>query len=882
MNAQELIDELKAQGITLQWDGASINWEAPFDFVPPEEIVELVKKNWDEIIKRINGPPPEWLLSGTNIVRLTQGDCLGVMGMYPDNLVDLIVTDPPYGYQFMGKDWDKAVPSVEIWKECLRVLKPGGFAFIMSAPRQDVLARMIINLEDAGFRTGFTSLYWTYASGFPKAHNISRSIDNRDGYKGKIVGYKKGVGGENINDIVRGKKVRNTTESGAKGVGAYGCGAKQVSVNVPIREPSEKAKQFNGSYGGYQPKPAVEVIIIAQKPLSEKTFVDQALSNKKGITWLDDCRIPYGNESVWSAEGGVQWSPEKKWNKIEKRSGNESGRFPANLLISDNVLDDGLDHTSHPMDCVAKNDGGVCYGKYSPHRAFNPGDTGGYSRFFSLDAWIQKNQQEGLNFNNLEEIVQHNLPFMIIPKASKNEKNFGCDELDEKPSASSEFRPNHTKKAKKGENGNPYGRWKKLINNHPTVKPILLMSYLITMGSREGDIVLDPFCGSGTTCLAARLLKRPCIGIEKDPGYAKIAAARIRELTLLSYIKQGQQKRTNTKSKGRDHNPVKRTSAGKTVIFHDKSGIALTKQTKIDSHNFPFTLNTGIGCHFGCRYCYLQGYPFNRHAKFPVEAKVKLWIADKLDKELGKYKHLPQHLKRVQVNVAAEGYLPLVMSKVKKEKNRDIMAEVLQVFRKHWEKGNHWMVHLITKSHMVLKHLDIISAMKDQVQLELTITTLDENRRRKMEGLAPSVAKRLQVIRRFSSAGVFVRAMCMPLIGDRKDAETIKAACFENGARAFKHKGVNYWDEKALLNGETTKATGRHDDVFEDLLVKSCEPYRVDSEIQKMTVKMPVIVNSGKTKRWKGYKEENLEDREMTMEVSGYSEINDIDWGYVK
>ena len=172
--------------------------------------------------------------------------------------------------------------------------------------------------------------------------------------------------------------------------------------------------------------------------------------------------------------------------------------------------------------------------------------------------------------------------------------------------------------------------------------------------------------------------------------------------------------------------------------------------------------------------------------------------------------------------------------------------------------------------------------MSDQIQLELTITTLDEVRRRKMEGLAPSVAKRLQVIRKFSSAGVFVRAMCMPLIGDRKDAETIRAACFDNGARAFKHKGVNYWDEQALLNGETTKTTGRHDDVFEDLLVNSCEPYRVDGEIQKMTVKMPVIVKPGKSKRWKGYKKADLEDREMTMEVSGYSEINDIDWGYVK
>ena len=147
MNAQELINTLKAQDITLHWDGVNLKWRASFEYSPPSEIIDLIRENRDEIIKRIDGPVPDWLLSETNIVKLTQGDCLGAMGRFQTNLVDLIVTDPPYGYKFMGKDWDKAVPSVEIWKECLRVLKPGGFAFIMSAPRQDVLARMIVNLE---------------------------------------------------------------------------------------------------------------------------------------------------------------------------------------------------------------------------------------------------------------------------------------------------------------------------------------------------------------------------------------------------------------------------------------------------------------------------------------------------------------------------------------------------------------------------------------------------------------------------------------------------------------------------------------------------------------------------------------------------------------
>jgi len=101
------------------------------------------------------------------------GDCLELMKELDSDSVDLILTDPPYGYSFMGKDWDKAVPSVDVWRECLRILKPGGWCFVMSAPRQDVLSRMIVNLSDAGFKTDFTSIYWAYASGFPKATNVS-------------------------------------------------------------------------------------------------------------------------------------------------------------------------------------------------------------------------------------------------------------------------------------------------------------------------------------------------------------------------------------------------------------------------------------------------------------------------------------------------------------------------------------------------------------------------------------------------------------------------------------------------------------------------------------------------------------------------------------
>lgn len=110
---------------------------------------------------------------------LIQGNSKEELTKLPDNSIDAVITDPPYGYSFMGKDWDKALPDIEIFKECLRVLKPGAFAMVMAAPRQDVLSRMMILLDEAGFNIDFTSIYWTYATGFPKANNIGKAVDKR-------------------------------------------------------------------------------------------------------------------------------------------------------------------------------------------------------------------------------------------------------------------------------------------------------------------------------------------------------------------------------------------------------------------------------------------------------------------------------------------------------------------------------------------------------------------------------------------------------------------------------------------------------------------------------------------------------------------------------
>jgi site-specific DNA-methyltransferase (adenine-specific) len=188
--------------------------------------------------------------------KIINGDCLEVLKSQPANSVDLIVTDPPYGYSFMGKEWDKAVPPVTIWKECLRVLKPGAFAFVMSAPRQDVLHRMIEKLEQAGFDTSFTSIYWAYASGFPKAMNLGKAVDRKLGNEREVVG-------RNPNSRENCDKSNTIYESGTVGKTDY---------------ITKGTSPLEGSYGGFQPKPAVEIIIVAMKPMVEDTYIAQSLA----------------------------------------------------------------------------------------------------------------------------------------------------------------------------------------------------------------------------------------------------------------------------------------------------------------------------------------------------------------------------------------------------------------------------------------------------------------------------------------------------------------------------------------------------------------------------------------------------------------------------
>jgi site-specific DNA-methyltransferase (adenine-specific) len=453
-------------------------------------------------------------------LELRFGDCLSELKLLENDSVDLVCTDPPYGYSFMGKDWDKAVPSVEIWRECLRVLKPGCFAFVMSAPRSDVQCEMILKLKEAGFEVGFSPIYWAYASGFPKACNISKMVDKRLGVEPEIIG----------------KQIKGSSPLAGNYNGEWTDGQKDGEFNL-TKPSSNEAKLLDGLFGGFQPKPAVEVVLVVMKPIEEKTYVEQALKNGHGGTWLGRCRIPYeSNDDIIKknphtlSKGSDAYDSNcyGKYNATNEPIDytKQDGRFPANLLVSDNVLDNGVPTSQgHWSKSKTTGFGEFGNGKSEYFGVGNKSKVEGFSRYFSLDAWWDKAIKE------LPEEQRKTFPFLITPKASKSEKNKGCEKMDDKLTASSEFRPNHLEKTLNGESGNPFGRWTPVKNNHPTVKPLKLMQYLVTLGCNKGEIVLDPFVGSGTTCIASKLQGRKSIGVEMCKEYFEIAKARCKSFS---------------------------------------------------------------------------------------------------------------------------------------------------------------------------------------------------------------------------------------------------------------------------------------------------------------------------------------------------------------
>ena len=231
--------------------------------------------------------------------QLHHGDCLEVLRSMPDCSVDSIVTDPPYGLSFMGKKWDYDVPSVDVWVECLRVLKPGGHLLAFAGTRTQ--HRMAVRIEDAGFEIR-DMIAWVYGSGFPKSLDVSKAIDKAAGHE-------------------RATEYEPNHKNGTFGKGMGG--GKHGAVSEP--PVSDAARQWQG--WGTALKPALEPITVARKPLVG-TVAENVLQHGTGAINVDGGRVGtdsisvHNNPEIYSFNG----------NKSETVYRTHTGRWPANFI----------------------------------------------------------------------------------------------------------------------------------------------------------------------------------------------------------------------------------------------------------------------------------------------------------------------------------------------------------------------------------------------------------------------------------------------------------------------------------------------------------------------------------------------------------------------
>ena len=479
-----------------------------------------------------------------NTFNIHIGDNQLILPTLPDNSVDSIVTDPPYELGFMGKTWDATgiAYNVELWRECLRVLKPGGHLLAFSGSR--TYHRMAVAIEDAGFQIR-DQIMWVYGSGFPKSLNISKAIDKTNGETGrkeKFTAFMRstGITAKRIDEatktmmgshytthptqpaiptfelwqkirplidatipkwvdelVDRIEAERKLVGSDTKARSTAGKSALPTVGGTTIYETwditapaTAEAEEWDG--WGTALKPAHEPIVLARKPLMG-TVANNVLTYGVGGINIDGCRV--GEREVSQSRGAKVTSA--VYGKINVASLDDAypeglGRFPANFIHdgSDEVLQLFPDTKStKSMRGVGLSSSNV-YGQgdkqFDTMRGHD--DSGSAARFFYCAKANKKDRNQGLN--GFEE------------KRPDERSVTGMGTFEEKGVA-------------------------KQANHHPTVKPTDLMRYLCRLVTPPNGTVLDPFTGSGSTGKAALLEGFNFIGIEQSEEYAAIAQARI-------------------------------------------------------------------------------------------------------------------------------------------------------------------------------------------------------------------------------------------------------------------------------------------------------------------------------------------------------------------
>ena len=388
---------------------------------------------------------------------IINGDCRKVLPELGEQ-VDAVVTDPPYGLSFMGKDWDHGVPGVEFWRVISDAMKPGAHLLAFGGTR--TFHRLTCAIEDAGFEIR-DCVMWVYGSGFPKSLDVSKAID-------------KAAGAENV----VGTKPDRWTGKGNSLNFATDRQQSECKITAPA---TDAARQWDG--WGTALKPAWEPIIVARKPLIG-TVAANVQQFGTGAINVDGCRVGTSGASRKIATEARGDSTGCYGDGLNGGSGERDlpqGRWPANLIH------DGSEEVValFPQTAPSPN-GPVKQGGHHRHDVglsgesregfgVGYGDTGSAARFFYCA------KASGTDRGNLDA---YDMPL------------FGETLL--------EFR-----------------------NDHPTVKPVALMEYLLKLVVPPGGVVLDPFMGSGSTLVAAKAHGCRAIGIDLDPRYCEIAEKRL-------------------------------------------------------------------------------------------------------------------------------------------------------------------------------------------------------------------------------------------------------------------------------------------------------------------------------------------------------------------
>ena len=350
-------------------------------------------------------------------------------------------------------------------------------------------------------------------SGFPKSHDVSKGIDKMLGAeRARVPGPKTG----GMAALNAGNADHGYRDS------AYYADGNMMQSGEPA---TPEAARWQG--WGTALKPAWEPICVARKPLIG-TVAKNVMEHGTGALNIDGCRVPTNPEVDDPRLGGAgAWGTGSMAKNVYEGGyagtvvgSSALGRWPANLIH------DGSDEV---LACFPQAPGQRAD---VSHTAPSPKTSTGYGRMNrGGEASAQSDNEGSVGFKmkpGARRLDQGSAArFFYSPKASRKDRDEGLDAFQPQNSAASEFRPNHAEKAAQGEDGNPYGRWKPVRNNHPTVKPTDLMAYLCRMVTPPGGTVLDPFMGSGTTGKACAQEKFSFIGIEQDPDHFRLAEARI-------------------------------------------------------------------------------------------------------------------------------------------------------------------------------------------------------------------------------------------------------------------------------------------------------------------------------------------------------------------